>query len=155
MYSRGHKKVAVPKVWQKYAIIEPYFYHTVSVLSTENFLYAKYTMVSRRQLVASFLQSFFSLFLLVVFLLFLSAVSEAILLAVFHCSYRLSWELFVVLLAVLEASHCFCQPSRKLLSVFIGRLGSFSLPFLLFCSRPFSCCFSQLLLFFWQFLSLF
>ena len=50
--------------------------------------------------------------------------------------------------AFLEAFCCFCRPSWKLLTIFAGHLGSFSLPFLLFCSRPFSCCFSQPLLLF-------
>ena len=90
----------------------------------------------------------------------LSAVSETF--------RRPSWKLFVVfvgrlgsfllfLSAVMEAFCCFCRPSWKLLAVFFGRLGSFSLffvgclgsfslPFLPFCSRLFSCCFSQPLL---------
>ena len=74
--------------------------------------------------------------LLAVFSLLLSAISEAF--------RRPSWKLFVVFVGRL---------SWKLLAVFVGRLGSFSLPFLLFCSRPFSCCLSQQLLLFSCFLA--
>ena len=170
----------------------------VSFILNHNIMYAKYTMVSRRRLVAFILvissvvllavfdgllgslslfvvriflkllavfvgrHRSFSLFLLVVFSLFLSPSRKllAILLAVFslllsaisEAFRRQSWKLFVVFVgrlgsfslfssAVLEAFCCFCRPSWKLLADLVGCLGSFSLPFLLFCSQPFSCCF--------------
>ena len=69
----------------------------------------------------------FSLFLLVVFLLFLSAVSEA--------SCYFVGCLFAVVLGRLGA---FRRPSWKLFVVFVGRLGSFSL-FLPAVSEASSC----------------
>ena len=42
---RGHNNVFVPilKVWLKNAMIEPYFYHTVSIHLTN--IFSKYSMV--------------------------------------------------------------------------------------------------------------
>ena len=104
----------------------------------------------------------FSLFLLVVFSLFLSAVSEASLYFVGCLFAVVIGRLGSFSSTILEAFCCFCRLSRKLLVVLVCRLGSFllfslavleasrcfSLPFLLFCSQPFSCCFSQPLLLF-------
>ena len=100
--------------------------------------------------------------LLAVFSLLLSAVLEAF--------RQPSWKLFDVFAGRLGSFSLFFDGHLKLLAVFDGRLGSFllfssavleasrcfSLPFLLYCDQPFSCCFSQpLLLFFWLFFSLF
>ena len=76
----------------------------------------------------------FLLFLLVVFSLYLSAVSEA-----YCCFCRPSRKLLAILLAVFSllsaVSEAFRRPSWKLIVVSVGRLGSFSL----FCWLSFRC----------------
>ena len=96
-------------------------------------------------------------FLLVVFSLLLSAISEASRYFV-GCLYAVVIGHLGSFSSTILEGFCYCRLSCKLLTVFVSRLGSLSLLFLLFCSRPFSCCFSQLLLlltcFFWPFFSL-